>query len=219
MISVEQSVKWFARETKVLGENLPQFHFVHNECHMSWPGLEPWRPRWEAGDKTFYVGYVMSSISVRKFASVLHLQSNTMVLWLVTSVVLSEPGVLLPPGRSAVSSASSVERAALCSLRGPERPASLHTHDGPGDRRRKMSTGSDGASRPRDDRPPGSPKENPPVQVTGEATGLSSLLSEAREYFALWAGLWIASDCQGGQLGVRMLEKHSQTNWGPWGKH
>lgn len=110
---------------------------------------------------------------------------------LVTSVVFSEPGVLLPPGRPAVSSASSVERPALCSFRGPEHRISLQTHDGPADRRRKMSTGSDGASRPRAYSQPGSSKEDPPVQVIRGATGLSSLLPQASEYFALSAGLRI----------------------------
>jgi hypothetical protein len=38
-----------AGETEVRGENLPQFHFAHHKSHMTWPGLEPGPPRWEAG--------------------------------------------------------------------------------------------------------------------------------------------------------------------------
>jgi hypothetical protein len=51
MISVEQSVKReLAEETEVLGENLPQRHFVHHIPHMAWPGIEPGPLRWEASD-------------------------------------------------------------------------------------------------------------------------------------------------------------------------
>jgi hypothetical protein len=51
MMSVDQSVEWeLAGETDVLRENLPQYHFVHNESHMTWTVLEPVPPPWEADD-------------------------------------------------------------------------------------------------------------------------------------------------------------------------
>jgi hypothetical protein len=50
MVIVEQMVDWkLAGETEVLGEN-PQPHFVHQENHMTRPGLEAVPPRWEASD-------------------------------------------------------------------------------------------------------------------------------------------------------------------------
>jgi hypothetical protein len=46
MMSVEQSVEWeLSGETEVLGENLPQRHFVHHKSLITWPGLEPGRPQ------------------------------------------------------------------------------------------------------------------------------------------------------------------------------
>jgi hypothetical protein len=46
---MEKLVELLARETEVLGENLPQCRFVHHKPHML-PGREPGPPPWEASD-------------------------------------------------------------------------------------------------------------------------------------------------------------------------
>jgi hypothetical protein len=44
MVIVETFVEWrLAGEAEVLGEKLPQRHFVHRKSHLTGPGLNPGR--------------------------------------------------------------------------------------------------------------------------------------------------------------------------------
>jgi hypothetical protein len=45
-----EAIAGLATETEVLGENLPQRHFVDHKSHMTSPGLESGPPQWEASD-------------------------------------------------------------------------------------------------------------------------------------------------------------------------
>jgi hypothetical protein len=45
---MEKLVELLTGETEVLGENLPQCHFVHKPHMLT--GREPGPPRWEASD-------------------------------------------------------------------------------------------------------------------------------------------------------------------------
>jgi hypothetical protein len=50
-MNVEQLVEWeLAGETEVLRENPSLYNFVQSKFHVTWPGIEPRLPLWEAGD-------------------------------------------------------------------------------------------------------------------------------------------------------------------------
>jgi hypothetical protein len=57
MIIVEQLVEWeLPGETEILGENLPQCHFVHHRSYMTRPDIEPGPLWWEASGNCLSYG-------------------------------------------------------------------------------------------------------------------------------------------------------------------
>jgi hypothetical protein len=69
IMRMEKLVEWtvLAEETQVLGENLPQCHFVHHKFHMTWPRLEPPLPLWEAASNR--LSYGMAPYPAREASS------------------------------------------------------------------------------------------------------------------------------------------------------
>jgi hypothetical protein len=62
-MKMEQSMGWeLAGETEVLGENLPECHFVHHKSHITWPGLDPDRRREKPATNRPSYGTAISSL-------------------------------------------------------------------------------------------------------------------------------------------------------------
>jgi hypothetical protein len=54
-----------AGETEVLGENLPQWYFVHQKSHMTWPELEPGPLRSEAVTNSLEILLHIQEVAVK----------------------------------------------------------------------------------------------------------------------------------------------------------
>jgi hypothetical protein len=90
MMIVEQLVEWrSAGETKVLGENLSQRHFVHHKSHMTRPGLELLAAAVGSQRLTAWAMAWPQVVNKSNIQSIPHLQSRPQIcdsmLWLTNS--------------------------------------------------------------------------------------------------------------------------------------
>jgi hypothetical protein len=65
IVRMEKLVEWMVLvgETEVLGENLPQRHFVHHKYHLLDPGVNPGRHSGKPATNRFSYGATKSTVT------------------------------------------------------------------------------------------------------------------------------------------------------------
>jgi hypothetical protein len=72
MVMMKLVERWLAGETEVLGENLPQYRFVHHKPHMICPDLNPGRRGGKPATNRLSYGTAWCLIKYRDMSTVFH---------------------------------------------------------------------------------------------------------------------------------------------------